>query len=402
LVHGEAEMIEIWADEIVTPKSSGGVQRIAPARMTFNLSGITEVERLSRSKLARRSRKILRYQVITPGFVDAHTHLVFSGERSEEWNQRLKGVSYQEIAKKGGGIRRTMAATREATSRQLLDLAIRRAKLFLNFGVTTIEAKSGYGLSAESELKILHVTNWLRQNTPLNIVSTFMGAHAVPPEFTNAKKYTDHLIENVLPRVGSLASFQDVFCERGYFSEADAVRLLLAGKKFGLLPKIHAHEFGRTGGVRAAARAGAVSADHLMEVSAADIQLLKRAKVVPVVLPGTSFFLGAKKFAPARAMLRAGLPVAIASDFNPGTNPTQNFPLIGTFAAIYQALTLEEVLTAQTLNGARALRLFDRGTLEVGKRADFAIWDVSRFEEIYYSYGSSRVASLYLGGKKVL
>ncbi|MDB5036572.1 MAG: imidazolonepropionase, partial [Bacteriovoracaceae bacterium] len=242
----------------------------------------------------------------------------------------------------------------------------------------------------------------LRKRTPQSLVSTFMGAHARPKEFNSNADYLLYLEKKILPQVEGLASFQDIFCEKGYFTEAETVSLLKAGKKFGLLPKVHAHEFGRTGGVRAAVKVNAISADHLMSLDESDIQLLAQSKVIPVLLPGSSFFLGAKSFAPARRMWDAGLKVAIASDFNPGTNPSQNFPLFGTMAAIFQGLSLEEVLCAQTLHGALALNLHDRGTLEPGMRADFIAWDYEHFEEIYYSYGSSRVISVYLGGKKVL
>ncbi|MBN8554571.1 MAG: imidazolonepropionase [Deltaproteobacteria bacterium] len=363
---------------------------------------IKKIEKISASQLRFYSKKIKREKTIIPGLIDAHTHLVFAGNRADEWTQRLRGVSYQEIAKKGGGILKTLKATRAASLSDLDKSAKKRLRECLSWGVTTVEIKSGYGLNLESELKVLEVIQTLKKQNLSRIVSTFMGAHAVPKEFSTESLYVDYLIQKVLPKVKGLADFQDVFCEKGYFSEKESIRLLVAGKKMGLWPKVHAHEFARSGGVRVAAVTKAASADHLMEVNDADIRQLKSAKVIPVVLPGTSFFLGAKKFAPLRKFWDAGLKPAIASDFNPGTNPTLNLPLCGTFAAIHQGMQPDEILTAQTLNAALALRCFDRGSLEVGKQADFIGLNSESFEEIYYSYGMSQVVSAYIGGKKVL
>jgi imidazolonepropionase len=395
-------VFEIWADEIATPLSKGGFQKWRPGFLQISSGKILKVGKISRAKLRSANKQTLRFKTITPGFVDSHTHLVFGGDRSEEWNERLKGATYQEIAARGGGIQKTVRLTRDSSPQDLLELSLERCRRFLSYGVTSLEAKSGYGLDLETELKILKVIQATAERSPIQLFPTFMGAHARPKEFSSNRLYIDYLIESVLPKVKGLARFQDVFCESGYFSEEESIRILEAGKKFGLIPKVHAHEFGRTGGVRVAARVGAVSAEHLMHLSDEDIALLKKAKVIPVVLSGTSFFLGAKKFSPARKLWDSGLKLALASDFNPGTNPTQNFPLIGSFAAIFQGLSLEEVLTAQTYHGALALGLGDRGCLEPRMRADFVAWDHGTFEEIYYGYGDSRVTSIYLGGKKVL
>jgi imidazolonepropionase len=393
--------LEIWADEIASPRSKGGFLRYSPGRMLVSSGKIQTVEKLSASKLKSASKKkILRARSIIPGFVDSHTHLVFGGNRTKEWAMRLKGVSYQEIYKKGGGIKSTVRETRSATEAQLLKKAQKDLKAQLKYGVTTIEMKSGYGLDFDSELKVLKVIQKLKKKSPQTVLSTFLGAHALPNEFSNTPDYIDYLIKNVLPKVKGKADFQDVFCEKGYFTEADSVKILNAGKKWGLRPKVHANEFGRTGGVSAACKVKAVSADHLMVLNTADMKALKKAGVVATILPGTAVFLGAKSFAPARKMWDAGLKVAIASDYNPGTNPGMNFPLCGTFAAIHQGLQLEEVLTAQTLNGALALGLKDRGCLEKGKRADFLCLDAGSFEEIYYHYGHNHIKSVYIAGKK--
>lgn len=393
--------MKIFADEIVSPRLRGDFIRLRPALLHVENGRVLSLESPSLKSSISRSKSVIRARLVTPGFVDSHTHLVFAGNRADEWNERLKGVSYQEIAKRGGGIKKTVAHTRATDSSVLTELALERLRRHQSYGVTTVEVKSGYGLSALSELKILKITKSLKKKSPLSILSTFMGAHAVPKEYSSEESYVDDLITRILPAVKGLADFQDVFCEKGYFSVRESVRLLNAGKKFGLIPKVHAHEFGRTGGVDVACRVGAVSADHLMDVNDLDLQSMKKSKVVPVVLPGTSFFLGGKVFAPAKKMLKAGLPVAIASDFNPGTNPTQNFPLCGTFAAVHQGLSLEEVMRGQTLNGALALNLRDRGSLEKGMRADFNLWDLETFEEIYYRYGDSRVICSYIGGRKV-
>jgi imidazolonepropionase len=392
---------EVWADELVSP-SSRGLKRFAPARLLISKDGrVLSVEKISTSKLKHASKKILRARALMPGLIDAHTHLVFAGDRASEWAERLRGVSYQEIAKRGGGILKTLVETREASRSHLTKLATSRLKQFLSLGVTTLEIKSGYGLSLKSELKLLQIIRQLKQRGPQRIFSTFMGAHAVPKEFATSKDYIDHLISAALPRIRGFADFQDVFCERGYFSKEDSLRLLKAGRRLGLRPKVHAHEFERSGGVEVAAKVGAVSADHLMEMNEGDFLKLKRAKVVPVLLPGTSFFLGAKKFAKGRRMFDLGLEPAIASDFNPGTNPTLNLPLCGTMAAIHYSLSLDEVLRGQTLNAARALGQKDIGALEPGYQADFICLEANHFEEIYYSYGNPLVASVYIGGKKV-
>jgi imidazolonepropionase len=228
-----------------------------------------------------------------------------------------------------------------------------------------------------------------------------MAAHALPPEFDSYGSYVDWIIESLLPRVRGRAQFQDVFCEKGYFSEQDTVRLLQAGKRYGLRPKVHAHEFGRTGGVKAAVRTQAVSADHLMYLSREDISALKRASVVPVLLPGTTFFLREKQYAPARDLIDAGVPVALGSDFNPGTCPTLNFPLIGSFAAVHMNMTLDEVLWSQTLGSAMALGLNDRGRLEKGMRADFVELDSVGFESLYYHFGSASISRVVIGGRIV-
>lgn len=393
---------EVWADEIVTPLQRGGVARYRGGRLKISSYGkILSLDKISITKLKTASKRVLRARVVMPGLIDAHTHLLFVGDRSSEWGERLSGTTYQEIAARGGGILKTLRETRMASSKDLVNLGKERLKNFLSFGVTTLEAKSGYGLDLESELRLLQALKELARKVPQRIISTFMGAHAVPKNFASSAEYTEYLIRSILPRVKNLAEFQDVFCEDGYFSSADSLKILKAGLKLGLKPKIHAHEFARSGGVDIAAKVRAISADHLMVTNNRDIKVLKKSKVTPVLLPGTSFFLGAKKFASGRKFFDAGLDPAIATDFNPGTNPTMNLPLCGTMAAIYYGLTLDEVLRGQTLNAARALDRRDLGSLEPGYWADFLCLEANHFEEIYYSYGNPLVASVYIAGKKI-
>ena len=396
---------EFIADEIVTSSSSrqGELIRYRPGclRVSKSTGKILSVGPLSKSKTSLTSSK-KRFRCIIPGLVDPHTHLVFAGSRSDEWSQRLEGKSYQEIAAEGGGIKRSVRSTRELSVNKLLAIAKKRLNAFARFGVTSVEIKSGYGLNLQTELKLLQCIKDLKRQTSLSIFSSFMGAHALPPEFDSTESYVEHLIKVILPRVKNLADFQDVFVERGYFGVIESIRLLKAGKRLGLIPRVHAHEFGRTGGVQVAASVGAASADHLQYMNDEDVARLKRAKVVPVILPGTSFFLGAKKFSPAKKMWKAGLPVAIASDFNPGTNPSYNLPLFGSFAAIFAGLSLDQVLIAQTWHAAQALRRTDRGRLAKGLRADFVSLDADRFEDMYYYYGCSLVRDVYVAGKKIV
>lgn len=384
------------------PGASRSLRELRFASLEWDAKGIIQrVKTYSQKDFDRASKSHPRYACVIPGLVDPHTHLIFSGHRAEEWGLRLKGADYEEIAKKGGGIRTTVKATRNSSIPELLKIGQSRAEKFLSFGVTTLEAKSGYGLSLESELNCLKALAQLKKKTPLQIFSTFMGAHALAPEFETTKAYASFIQKEMLPKVRGLADFQDVFVERGYFRASESIELLKAGKAYGLKPKVHAHEFGRTGGVKVACEVGAVSADHLQYLSTRDMKDLKKAKVVPVVLSGTSFFLGGKKYAPARQMWDVGLPVALATDFNPGTNPSWNFPMVGSMAAIMQGLSLEEVLVAQTKHAALALGLRDRGVLAKSYRADFVALEAKRFEEMYYHYASPLVKAVFIGGKKV-
>jgi len=340
-------------------------------------------------------------KVLMPGFVDSHTHLVFAGTREDEFNLRIKGFTYQQIAEMGGGIIRTVEKTRKARKEELLEISKNYAEKALTFGTTTIEIKSGYGLNLEDEIKILEVINEINEN-PLMTVPTFLGAHAVPPEFKDEKQgYVNFLVDTVIPFIASknLAKFCDVFCEDGYFTPEESETILNTGKKFGLLPKIHAEQFSNCGGVKVGLKVGAISIDHLENVSDGDIELLSRSNAIAVLLPGVSFFLN-YRYPPARKLIDAGIPVAIATDFNPGSCPSLNMQLMLTIACTQMRMTIEEAIVASTLNSAGALGISNiTGSIEVGKRADILVFDVDDYQMIPYFFGENHIKAVFVEGE---
>ena len=340
-----------------------------------------------------------------PGFVDPHTHPVFFKTREGEFSLRVMGKSYEEIAAAGGGIRNSVRVFRQASFSELSELTYQRIRRFLEYGTTTIEAKSGYGLSLEDELKSLRILKKVAELLPITIVPTFLGAHEVPDEYQrDREKYVDLIINEMIPRVAEekLAKFCDVFCEKDVFTVAQSERILLAAKDHGLQPKLHADELFYTGGAELAAKVGAISADHLLKISAEGIRSMADAGVVPVLLPGTTFFLGKSGYAPARQMIDAGMPVAIATDFNPGSSMTQNMQLMLTLSALYLKMTSAEVITAATRNAARAIAREDRvGTLETGKDADIVLLDIPGHEYLPYHYGVNHVRKVIRHGRVV-
>jgi len=343
--------------------------------------------------------------LVTPGFVDAHTHPVFNETRELEFEMRVMGKSYQEIAAAGGGIR---ASVRSLQSVKYPDLRIKvkqRLDDFLSYGITTIEAKSGYGLSTAGELMSLRLLKDLAGEHPLDISRTFLGAHDYPDEYRHDHAaYIDLLVREMLPRVAheGLAEFCDVFCEEGVFSVDESRRVLETAKSLGLGLRIHADEFKPIGGVRLAMELGAISADHLTVITDEGIEALIAGKVIPILLPATTFFLGSGQYAPARKMWDRGLPLAIATDFNPGSCMTQSMPLIITLACLKLKLAPLEALQAATINAARSLKAEQRlGSLESGKQADFVIWKFSRYQGIPYYLGYSSVKSVWKKGRNV-
>ncbi len=327
-------------------------------------------------------------QALIPGMIDCHTHLVFAGDRSEEFAARCAGATYQEIANKGGGIVSTVRATRAASVSELEKLALGRLKESFSYGVRTIEIKSGYGLSMESELKCLEVVERLKKKMPeMTLLGTFLGAHAVAPEMSH-DAYIKELLEKMLPAVAKrkLAEACDIFVDEGYFTVADAKMLLGKAKALGLKIKIHADELTNTESAALAAEMGALSADHLLKISDHGVARLAATNTVAVLLPGTAFYLKAA-YAPARKLLEAGAAVALSTDFNPGTCMTLNLPAILTLSALYLGMSRAEIFAGVTYSAARALGLqSSKGSLEKGKDADFAILPFPKFEEIYYRF----------------
>lgn len=343
-------------------------------------------------------------RLVTPGLTDAHTHLVFGGWRQNELGKKLHGASYLDILAEGGGILSTVRATRSSTREELVSKSMLALDEMLSLGVTSLEAKSGYGLSTDEELKQLDVIRALCERAHQDIVPTFMGAHALPTEYKDDRgAYVDLICGEMIPAVAEhrAARYCDVFCERGAFTVEESERILNAGKAHGLAPKIHADEIESIGGSVLAGRVGAVSAEHLIVCPQEGIDALAAAGTVACLLPATSFYLGST-YAPAREMISAGVPVALASDFNPGSCPCLNIQLVINIACLKYRMTPEEVLTSVTLNAAAAIGLEgDHGSIEPGKRSDIAVWDAPDLDYICYRMGSSLVHTVIKDGRAV-
>ncbi|MDD5089526.1 MAG: imidazolonepropionase [Candidatus Wallbacteria bacterium] len=332
--------------------------------------------------------------VVMPGFVDSHTHLIFAGSRENEFRMRLEGKKYLEILEAGGGIISTVRATREASSELLLELGRRRLDTMLRYGTTTVEAKSGYGLDLETEIKILRVIKHLDEIHPADVIPTFMGAHAIPPEYRGRKEeYLNFLIKRVLPEVAEagLAVFCDIFCEKGVFEVDETRHYLEKAAESGFMLKMHADEIHDLGGAVLAGELSAVSADHLGAVGDNGISALKESGTVATLLPTTLFYLMSRTYAPARKLLNEGVTVAIASDFNPGSSFGESMQMAVTAALLNMQMTPEEVLRAATRNGAKALRLEDRGELATGKLADMLILDAPNYLYFAHHFGVNQV-----------
>jgi imidazolonepropionase len=340
-------------------------------------------------------------KVVLPGFVDSHTHTVFAGSRENEFAMRAEGKTYQEIAEAGGGILSTMNATRAATKKELKKLANKRLDAMLRSGTTTVEIKSGYGLSPESEMKILEAINELKDESYGTIAATFLGAHAFPPEFNeNKQAYVDRICDYMIPHFAErkLATFVDVFCELGYFSIPQTEQILLSAKHHGLIPKLHADQLNAIGAAELGARLNAISVDHLENLTDEGISALQKSSTIATVLPGCSFFLN-HPYAPARKLIDANIPVAIATDFNPGSQMCYSMQMMMTIACTHMSITPEEAITAATLNGAAALGLSDEvGSIELGKQGDVVLYDVKDYRTIPYHYGTNHVWKVVKNG----
>jgi imidazolonepropionase len=342
-------------------------------------------------------------RVVLPGFVDAHTHPVFAGNRANEFEQRTAGATYREIAARGGGIRATVRATRNASPTDLVKAGKRYTEWFLRCGTTTVEAKSGYGLTVEDELKILRAIKQLSHETPLNYVLTFLGAHDIPDEYKSRREtYVNLVINEMLPRVAEekLAEYCDVFCEEGVFTTDEAWQILSAARCHGLGLRVHADQLSLSGGARLAAEVNAATADHLEHTDPTGIAALKAGNVQPVLLPGSVYALGSNRYPAAREMIDAGLAVVVASDFNPGSSPTPSMTMVLSLACTHMKMTPAEAITAATINAAYSLGQEDEiGSLERGKRADFVIHNASDYRELPYWFGVEHPWRVYVAGK---
>jgi len=339
--------------------------------------------------------------VVMPGFVDCHTHLVFAGDRASEFEMRLSGKSYKEILEAGGGIMSTVRQTRQASEEELFQSASRRIDSLLEWGTTTVEIKSGYGLDTDSELKILRVIEHLQKNDKIKIIPTFLGAHSIPPN-KKKKDYIREITDQMIPEVArqKLANFCDVFCENFVFNASESKRILNRGKEFGLVPKIHADEIEQSGGAEVAAKVNAVSAEHLLYPSPTGLKMMKEKDVTAVLLPSTALFLQAKDHPPVPQMRKLGLRIALGSDFNPGTSMIYQMPIVISLACLIYGLTIPEALIGATLNSAKALGLHQKiGSLEVGKQADLIILDVPSYQHIPYQFGRNYVKTVIRNGK---
>lgn len=344
-------------------------------------------------------------RVVFPAFCDSHSHIVYAGSREGEFRDKIAGMTYEEVAARGGGILNSADRLAEASEEELFEAARKRAWRMIRTGAATLEIKSGYGLTTESELKMLRVIRRLQEELPATIKATFLGAHAVGRAFKGRQgEYVDHVCSEMIPAVAEqgVAEFVDVFCDRGFFTPEETAKILECGKRYGLRPKIHANELASSGGVQVGIEYGALSVDHLEEANEQDVLDLKNSKTIPTVLPGASFFSNLP-FAPARRMIDEGLAVAVASDCNPGSSPSGNMMLLWSLACIKMRLSPEEALSALTINGAAALGLSaDRGAISVGRRADLVVSKpVPSLAYLPYSFGEELVEQTIIGGVKV-
>ncbi len=346
-----------------------------------------------------------KQRFVLPSFCDSHTHLVYAGSREIEYIDKIRGLSYEEIAKRGGGILNSAKRLQEASEDELFEDAMQRLEEIISYGTGAVEIKSGYGLTTEAELKMLRVIRRLKEASPLTIKANFLGAHGVPLEYRGRQgDFVNLVIDEMIPQVAkeNLAEFIDVFCDTGFFTVEETARMLEAGTKHGLVPKIHANELDYSGGIEVGVKYGALSVDHLECVGEKEIATLKTSKTMPTILPGAAFFLN-MPYSPARKMIESGLPVAMASDFNPGSSPSGNMQMVLTFACVNYRLTPQEAINATTINSAYAMGISrTHGSIAKGKQANFYITkDIPTIEYIPYYYGTNKVERTFLNGKQV-
>jgi imidazolonepropionase len=410
----EADLIIKNAAELLTLslsfKEDSGLGILREGAVTIKggkILWIGKVDQLSKAvSLSPKGQEIdATGKVVMPGLIDSHTHLIFAGSREHEFEQRIQGLSYLEIAERGGGILSTVEATRKASFDKLFFFGKKRLDRMLSKGVTTVEAKSGYGLSLQDELKILKVMKALQADHPIDIVSTFLGAHTVPKEQRDDRmRYIDLLIEEMIPKVAEegLAEFCDVFCEEKAFSLEESRKILEAGKRYGLRPKIHADQLSPGGGAELAAEVKASSADHLEYVSQRGIERMAGTGVIAVLLPGASFFLSMKKLPPVREMIEKGVAVSLATDLNPGSSMTESLPLMMTMGCTMYKMMPGEVIKATTIHAAKSMgREAEIGSLDIGKQADIVILDIPNYTYLPYHFGVDHVEIVIKKGKVV-
>jgi imidazolonepropionase len=407
LIHNLAEVATARGSESLSGAAQGRVERLTDTVVLCRdgeiaLVGSAEELEARFGPLPETERLDGDGGTLVPGFVDPHTHLPWAGDRAEEFAQRLAGKTYLEIAAAGGGILSTVRATREATEEQLVERVRHRLDQMLALGTTTAEAKSGYGLTRDDELKQLRAIQTGAAAHPVDLLPTLLAAHEIPPEHRDSRqRYVDLICDEIVPATAEagLARFCDVFCEKGVFTPEESRRVLLAGKEHGLAPRLHADEFVDSGGAELAAELGALSADHLVAASEKGIEAMAAAGVTAVLLPGTSFFLMKHSWAPARRLIEAGVPVALATDCNPGSSHTESLPMVFVLAVYELGLTIEEALVAVTLNAACCLGLGEEiGTIEVGKRADLVLLSEPSLFHLAYHFGGNPVAAVVKGG----
>ena len=345
-------------------------------------------------------------KMVLPAWCDSHTHLVYAGNREQEFVDRINGLSYEEIAQRGGGILNSAKILHESSEDEIYNQSKVRLEEIMSLGTGAVEIKSGYGLTLEDELKMLRVIKRLKENYPIKIKATFLGAHAYPTEFKeNHQGYINLIIDEMLPKIANenLAEYIDVFCETGYFSVEETEQILNAGKKQGLIPKIHVNQFSAIGGVQAGVKHNALSVDHLEILTLEDIETLKNTETMPVALPSCSYFLSIP-YSPAREMIRSGLPIALASDFNPGSTPSGNMNFVIATACIKMKMTPEEAINAATINGAYAMGISKtHGSITVGKKANLIITKpIHSFYQLPYAFGSNLIDQVIIAGKSIV
>ncbi|MCE4564985.1 imidazolonepropionase [Maribellus sp. CM-23] len=410
LLENIKELVQVEEDPVSyrAGKEMSKVKTIKNAFVIIRDEIIEEFGRMDQLKDVYRDDDLLieidcSNRLVYPAYCDSHTHLVYPSAREKEFVDRIKGLSYEEIARRGGGILNSAKRLHEASEEELFNDAMYRIIEIMKMGTGAVEIKSGYGLNTEDELKMLRVIRWIKETAPICVRATFLGAHAIPAEYkSNPSKYVDVIINEMIPQVAAeeLADFIDVFCDQGFFTVEDTERILMAGLKYGLKPKIHANELGLTGGVQVGVKYGALSVDHLEFIEENEIAALQSSETMPTVLPGAAFFLG-MKLSPVREMIEAGLPIALASDFNPGSSPSGNMNLVAAMGCIKYKMLPEEVINATTLNSAYAMGISDSyGSIARGKVANlFITSEIPGIEYIPYYYGSSLVETVILNGE---